>query len=292
MSIGGRLMAVGQNRADSRSRRTAGGLCTDREFIAGSVMVLSVAILAILAPVIAPFKPAQVAGKSLLPPSREHFFGTDSAGFDVFSRILYAARVDLGIAVGSVALAMVVGILIGILAGWSNGILAQIVARVIDTFQAMPALVISLGLAAVVGASPINILLIVAFVNVPVYFRISRSQTVLIKESPFVEFAVVARIPRSEILTRHVLRNQVGPLLSQGAVNCGWALLLTAALSFIGAGIQAPNPEWGTMIAAGANDMSSGHWWLSVIPGLAIIYTALGFGLMGEAVTGRVRGIS
>jgi peptide/nickel transport system permease protein len=203
---------------------------------------------------------------------------------------MYGARIDLGIAIAATMLSLIVGVTFGILAGYSPGRISEATSRVSDTVQAFPVFIVALGLAAATGSKMSNLILIVAFLNAPIYFRLARGETLVLRNIPFVEAAVVAGERRTIILGRHILPNAAGPLLAQASVNAGWALLLTAGLSFVGAGVRPPQAEWGAMIAEGSEHILGGQWWLTVFPGLAILITVMGFGLISEGVLAGIRG--
>jgi len=263
----------------------------DRGLVAGLAIIALVALVGLLAPLIAPHPQAESIGASLQPPGAGHLFGTDDVGFDVFSRVLYAARVDIGIALAATALSLLVGVPLGILAGYTRSYAGELAARVSDTFQAFPVFIVALGLAAAAGSKASNLVFIVAFLNAPIYFRLARNQTRVLRNAPFVEASVVAGERTPRILVRHVLPNAAGPLLAQASVNAGWALLLTSGLSFVGAGVRPPTAEWGAMIANGSEHLLGGEWWPTVFPGLAIMITVLAFGLVSEAISKRIQGV-
>lgn len=262
----------------------------DRALVMGVAIICLIALVGLLAPLIAPHPQAEPIGASLQPPGAGHLFGTDDVGFDVFSRVLYAARVDVGIALAATTLSLLVGVPLGIIAGYTRSGVGELAARVSDTFQAFPVFIVALGLAAAAGSKVSNLIFIVAFLNAPIYFRLARSQARVLRNAPFVEAAIVADESRPRVLLRHVLPNSAGPLLAQASVNAGWALLLTSGLSFVGAGVRPPTAEWGAMIANGSEHLLGGNWWPTVFPGLAIMVTVLAFGLISEAISKRIQG--
>jgi peptide/nickel transport system permease protein len=275
-------------------RRAATGRASthgrDRRLWLGVGTVAVLAVVGLLAPLLAPYEPTESVGNALEPPSSSHLFGTDSVGFDVFSRVLHAAGLDLRIAILATLLSLVVGVSLGILAGYSDGRVAGLASRASDTFQAFPVFIVALGLAAATGSKSSNLILIVAFLNAPIYFRLARSETRVLRRTPFVEAAIVGGETKLRVLARHILPNASSPLLAQASVTAGWALLLTAGLSFVGAGVRPPTAEWGAMIATGSENVLGGEWWPTVFPGLAILITVMAFGLISEAMTDRVRG--
>ena len=248
-------------------------------------------LLAIFAPLVAPFEPERANPSVYLqPPGWPHLMGTDATGMDVFSRIIYAPRIDLVIALAGTLLSAVVGVLLGAMAGYYHGagglgaFGSGLVMRSADVLQAFPVFVFAIAVVAVLGQSLESIIIAIAFVNAPIYLRLMRTQVMSVRRLRFVEAAYIAGIPDREILIRHVIPNAIAPVLAQLSVNMGWAVLLTAALSFIGAGVEAPTPEWGSMIAMGFQNIITGHWWPSIFPGLALALTVFGFALVGSSV--------
>ncbi|HEX3141383.1 MAG TPA: ABC transporter permease [Rhizobacter sp.] len=260
-------------------------------FVAGYLIVSLVLATGLLAPWLAPHSPVDSdAGAYLLPPSWAHPMGTDAAGLDVLSRVLFAPRVDLLIALLSTGLAAAVGGAIGAALGlWEGrgglrGALAATAMRVADVVQAFPVFALALVLVAVLGQGVLSIVLATGIVNVPVFLRVMRTQVLALRGQPFVESAVVSGASDFYLLHRHLIPNAIAPLLAQMAINIGAAVLLTAGLSFLGAGVRAPTPEWGSMIAMGFANVVTGQWWPSLFPGAALALTLLGFGLVGNSI--------
>jgi peptide/nickel transport system permease protein len=257
----------------------------------GYLLVLTVVIFAIFAPFIAPFDPERAdPAVVLVPPGGEHLFGTDVSGMDVFSRVVYSARIDLTIAVLGTLLSLVVGSPLGLIAGYFSGArgvwgwVSEGLMRAADVLQAFPVFVLAIALVAALGQSARNVILAIAFVNAPIYLRLLRTQALSLRERRFVEAARVAGNSEMRIVFRHVLPNASAPAIVQLSVNVGWAVLLTAGLSFVGAGVRVPTPEWGSMIAIGAQNMITGQWWPALFPGVAIALTVLGFALVGDSL--------
>jgi peptide/nickel transport system permease protein len=266
-------------------------LRTNPSFALGYGIVGVVLVLAILAPWVAPFPPeAADPGAFLQPPSWRHFMGTDATGMDVFSRVLWAPRIDLSIAVLGTLLSALVGTSLGALVGYYQSVKgigkigAGFVMRSADVLQAFPVFVFAIALVAVFGQSLQSIVLAIAFVNAPIYLRLMRSQVMSIRNMRYVEAAWLAGVSDTGIILRHIVPNAIAPVLAQLSVNIGWSVLLTAALSFIGAGVKAPTPEWGSMIASGYQNIVTGHWWPSIFPGLALAVTVFGFSLIGSSI--------
>ncbi len=261
------------------------------QFALGYGIVFIIILLAVFAPWIAPFDPQKADPSVFLrPPSWPYIMGTDATGLDVFSRVIYAPRIDLAIALAGTLISAIVGSALGAVAGYyetKRGIgrmTAGFIMRSSDVIQAFPVFVFAIAVVAVMGQSLQSIVLAVAFVNAPIYLRLMRSQVLSVRRLRYVEAAYIAGTSDFRILIRHVIPNAMAPVLAQLSVNIGWAILLTAALSFIGAGVEAPTPEWGSMIAMGYQNIITGHWWPSIFPGLALAITIFGFSLIGASV--------
>jgi peptide/nickel transport system permease protein len=260
-------------------------------FAVGYAIVTSVVIIALLAPWLVPYGPLHAdPNVYLLPPSGRHVMGTDGTGMDIFSRVLFAPRVDLAIAVIGTLVSAAIGGALGALVGYYEGqrswrrALSTFVMRSADVLQAFPVFVFAIALVAVFGQSVKSIILAIAFVNTPIYLRLMRSQVLSISRLRYIEAAYVAGASDFGILRRHVIPNAIAPLLAQLSVNVGWSVLLTAGLSFVGAGVVAPTPEWGSMIAMGFQNVVTGQWWPSVFPGIALGITVFGFALVGASI--------
>ena len=260
-------------------------------FALGYAIITGVTLAAILAPMIAPYPPTTANSADYLqPPNWNHVLGTDATGMDIFSRILYAPRIDLTIAVVGTLVSAVVGTLIGALVGYfqtAGGIRAlasDSVMRAADVLQAFPVFVFAIALVAIFGQSIVSIIFAIAFVNTPIYLRLMRQQVMSIRGMRFVDAAVVAGVSDFRIIRAHIIPNAIAPVLAQLSINVGWSILLTAALSFVGAGVRAPAPEWGSMIATGFQNVMTGQWWPSVMPGIALAVTVFGFALVGTSI--------
>jgi peptide/nickel transport system permease protein len=253
--------------------------------LAGLVIVVGVALIGLAAPLIAPYGPTEGnPAATLQPPSWDHLFGTDAIGFDIFSRVVYAARLDLGIALGAVAIALVFGCLLGAVAGFYVGIVDELVMRVCDMVSAFPSFILALGIVAALGPSIPNLILAIAVVNVPVYARLLRSRMVSVREAQYVRAAVAIGCSGPRVMFVHVLPNSATPIFVQSTLQAGYAILEAAGLSFIGLGVRVPTAEWGVMVSMGLGYVVSGEWWISFFPGMAIAITVMGFNLIGDGL--------
>ena len=260
-------------------------------FAVGYVLIALIVALALLAPLIAPYDPETANAEiTLQSPSGSHLLGTDISGMDVFSRVIFSARIDLVIAVLGTLFSLAIGLPLGVLAGYFAGTrgvwswLAEGIMRVADVLQAFPVFVLAIALVAALGQSARNVILAIAFVNAPIYLRLLRTQALSLRGRRFIDAARVSGSSELRIVFRHILPNAVAPAIIQASVNMGWAVLLTAGLSFVGAGVRVPTPEWGSMIAVGAQNMITGQWWPALFPGIAIALTVLGFALIGDSL--------
>lgn len=253
--------------------------------IAGACLLSAVVLLAVAAPLLSSFGPTEIGPTGpLSPPGEGHLLGTDSNGMDVWSRLLHAARIDLGIAVAAVALAVVGGTTVGLLTGYFGGWLDDVSMRLVDIFQAFPTFILALAVAAILGPGLLNLTLVIALVNAPAYARLVRAEARSVRELPFIEAARTSGTSDLGIMFKHVLPNCLTPVRVIAPLNCGWAMLTLAGLSFLGLGIQVPEAEWGAMISQGSNDAVAGRWWTSVPPGIALVISVFGFSLIGEGL--------
>jgi peptide/nickel transport system permease protein len=260
-------------------------------YLAGYVILIAMMLIGLVAPILPLRSPVDAdAGAYLLAPNWDHPMGTDSAGLDVFSRVLHAPRVDLMIALVSTLWAAVLGGLLGAYVGlWEGrggikGPIAVVLQRLADIVQAFPVFALALVLVAVLGQGVMSIIIAIGVVNVPVYLRLMRGEALTIRNQGYVEAARIAGAGDTYLLTRHVIPNAAAPLLAQMSINTGVAVLLAASLSFIGAGVRAPTPEWGSMIAMGFQNVVTGQWWPSIFPGLALALTVFGLGRIGASI--------
>jgi peptide/nickel transport system permease protein len=240
--------------------------------------------LSLLGPTLAPYDPIMPdTGNRFIAPSSEYWFGTDNLGRDVFSRVITGARISLGIATLIISIAVVVGVTIGAIAGYVGGWVDEITMRATDIFLAFPWLILAMAIAAALGPSLRNTVIALTVVYWPWYARLVRGQVLSIKERDFVDAARSIGMRPRRILVKHILPNAWAPVIIQVTIDVGYAVLATAALSFIGLGAQPPSPEWGTMIS-GARTYFREAWWFITFPGIALSLTVIGFNLLGDGL--------
>lgn len=240
---------------------------------------------AVLGPALVPYDPLQTnAANALQAPSWSHWFGTDNLGRDVFSRVIVATRLDLIISVSAVALSFVIGSVLGAVAGYRGGWLDVVLNRFLDTIMAFPLFVLAMGIVAALGNSISNIILATAIINIPFYARLVRAEVNIRREAGFTLAAKLAGNSDTRVLAFHIFPNALPPMMVQVSLNLGWAILNAAGLSFIGLGVRPPTPEWGIMVAEGANFIVSGEWWLALFPGLWLMLAVFTFNLMGDGL--------
>lgn len=249
------------------------------------VMILLIVGTALIGPYLVTYDPYATAGsRSYLAPSAEHWFGTDQLGRDIFSRVVYATRLDLMIAVLAVLLSSLIGSLLGGLCGLVGGLLDRVVGRIVDIMMAFPLFVLAIALVAALGNRVENIIYATAIINLPFYIRLVRNEVQIRRNFLYVDAAYLSGHTVSSVLGRVLLPNAFPVLSVQISLNMGWAILNAAGLSFIGLGISPPTAEWGIMVAEGAKDIISGYWWTALFPGMALTTTIFCFNLMGDGL--------
>ena len=251
----------------------------------GFGIILGLGILGVLAPAIAPYDPyALNPADRMQGPSWTHPFGTGIFGEDIFSRVLHGIRLDFGIGIGAVAVGLLVGSSVGAVAGYFGGKIDEIAMRLMDIIAAFPGFVLAMAIAGALGPSIPNLIIAIAFVNVPVYARLSRARFLVIRSALYAMAARGVGASDWRILWWHLLPNSLAPIFVQSTLQFGWAILDAAGLSFIGLGVRLPTPEWGVMISLGVPRIMTGQWWISFFPGLAIAITVMGFNLIGDGL--------
>ena len=253
----------------------------------GLAIVVGFTFLGIIGPYITPYDPMTISVTSTLkrlqPPSLENLFGTDEYGRDIFSRVLYGARISLIAALSVMSLALPIGIILGLVSGYYGGIIDEVIMRITDIFLSFPGLVLAIAFSASLGAGLTSAIIALAAVWWPGYVRVIRAQVLVVKEMLFIEAARAIGVKTSKILFKHILPNAITPLLVLITFDFGSVILATSALSFIGLGAQPPIPEWGRLVADGRKWFPD-KWWYSFFPGLAILITVLGFNLLGDGI--------
>ena len=256
----------------------------NRAAVVGMAILSAIILAAIFADMLAPCDPSlQVYAEALQPPSAAHLFGTDEFGRDIFSRVLYGARISLLVGVVSVAIACVFGSLLGASAGYFGGAYDAVVMRCMDILLAIPSLLLNLSIVAALGKSVFNMMLAVGVSNVPRYCRIMRASVLQIKNTEYVDAARVSGASHMFIILRHIIPNCLAPIIVQATLSVGSAIIACAGLSFLGVGIPAPIPEWGAMLSNG-KDFLRHNAYITIFPGLAIMLTVLSLNLMGDGL--------
>ncbi|MBM7691949.1 peptide/nickel transport system permease protein [Peribacillus deserti] len=252
--------------------------------IVGLSIVLFFILIALLADFIAPYEFAdQKLADKHLPPSSEHLFGTDQFGRDILSRVIYGARISLGVGFISVAGSVIVGSFLGIIAGYYGKWVDTIISRFFDILLAFPSILLAIAVVAVLGPSLRNALIAIAIINVPTFGRLLRSRVLTVKEEEYITAAKAIGMTDSRILIHHILPNSLAPIIVQGTLAIATAIIEAAALGFLGMGAQPPAPEWGKMLADSREFILDAPWTV-LFPGLAIMLTVLGFNLMGDGL--------
>lgn len=252
--------------------------------IIGLCILLLFVIAAIFADVIVPYEYAeQHLDKTFLSPSKEFLLGTDNLGRDILSRIIHGARISMQIGFISVSISLVLGGTLGSISGFYGGATDTIIMRFMDVMLAIPNVLLAIVIASVLGSGMGNLMIAIGISSVPSFARIVRASILSIRDQEYVEAARLCGCSDFRIITRHILPNIVAPIIVQTTLSLGLAILSASALSYLGLGVQAPKPEWGTMLAAGRNYMRN-YWHLVVFPGLAIVLVVLSLNMFGDGL--------
>jgi peptide/nickel transport system permease protein len=258
-------------------------LFRNKAILIGAIILAIVLVAAILAPWIAPYAPNKLSiVNKLKPPSLAHVFGTDEFGRDIFSRAIYAGRISLLVSLGVVCISTVLGVIMGVAAGFFRKLDAPI-SRLLDAMMSFPDILLAIALVAALGPSLTTVILALGITYAPRLARIVRGSTLVLRELPYIEAAVAMGLPTWQILTRHVLLNLASPILVQATFVFASAMLAEASLSFLGVGVSTDMPTWGTMLASGREYMNNAPW-LMVFPGLAIVFSVLALQLLGDGL--------
>lgn len=255
-----------------------------RSAVVGAGIVVFFILLAIFGPLIAPYGfNAQNLPNRLLAPSSEHWFGTDDLGRDIFSRILYGARLSIWVGFASVIMSVIVGTFLGIIAGYYGRWVDTIISRIFDIMLAFPSILLAIAIVSILGPSLTNALIAIAIINVPTFGRLVRSKVLSVKQEEYILAAKAIGMKNTRVLWRHILPNSMTPVIVQGTLAIATAILECAALGFLGLGAEAPHAEWGKMLADSRGYLTNAPWAL-FFPGIAIMLTVIGFNLMGDGL--------
>jgi peptide/nickel transport system permease protein len=247
--------------------------------ILGIIILLSLA-----APLISSYDPNKInVIERFQSPTGKHWFGTDEVGRDIFTRILYGARLSLGIGILIVVAAGLVGTVFGTISGYFGGKVDQVIMRIMDMILAFPTLILAMAFAAALGPNLQNAMIAIAIVKIPVYVRLARGETLSLREKLFVKAAIIFRIKSWRIIARHIIPNVISPIIIQVTLDIGDAILLVATLGFLGLGAQPPTPEWGAMISTGWKYLLD-YWWYPTFPGLALFLASGALNLIGDGI--------
>jgi len=265
--------------------RLARGILKHPTLSLGVVVIAVFLLIAALGPQIAPYAPAQThTHDTFEPPSSTFLLGTDKFGRDIFSRIIYAARLDLSIALVVAASSFSIGSLIGGMAGYYGGWLDDILMRVVDILFAFPAFILAMVITGVLGDNVENVIVAITIAYAPYFIRLTRSEMLSIRTYQYADAALSVGNPRWRVMVFHLLPNALTPSLIQMALVAGWAILDAAGLAFLGLGITPPTAEWGIMVSEGAQRIITGEWWVWLFPGVAIVLAAFAFNLVGDGL--------
>jgi peptide/nickel transport system permease protein len=253
--------------------------------LAGGLIMAGFVLLALVGPLLTSYDPVKPDILSIsLPPSWQHLMGTNALGMDIFSRCLHAVRIDLLIALFAVGGAALLGTIYGVCSAYYGRWIDEVMMRFLDSVQAFPSIVLGIAIAAVLGPSTRNVVIVLIIVNSPTYARLVRSLALSIKKAQYIDAARTVGDGDLRIIFKHLLPNCLAPIYVSGSLNIGWCVLMAASLSFIGLGVQSPTPEWGLMITEGARYMLMGKWWMAFFPGFLIFLFILSASLLGDGL--------
>lgn len=258
--------------------------CKNKNFLIGFLMAASVILIAVFAKQIAPYAFDEVNPDSILmKPCKQHIFGTDNMGRDLFSRIVYGTRIALQVAFVGAGLQLVVGTIVGLICGYFGGKIDRAFMFIADLTYAIPGMVMALAVVTVLGSSLINAIIAISIVNWASYARVVRAKTMSIKNLPFIETGITFGESARSIMFRYILPNIVPILIVTVSMQLPGTIMSTTTLSFLGVGSQPPSPDWGLMVSESISYISRGSW-MCIFPGLALVYTVFGFNIMGEGL--------
>ena len=252
--------------------------------VTGSIILLLFILMAVFAPFLAPYDPFYMDTEAILSaPSAAHLLGTDNMGRDILSRIFYGARISLRVSIVSVSIATVVGVILGVAAGYFGRITDGIISRILEIMFAFPEVLLALLIMSILGPSLNNIIIAIGIVYTPIFARITRGAVLSVKDSLYVEAARSIGVRDSTIIIRHILPNILSPILVQITLSLAFAILSEASLSFLGIGVEPDIPSWGIMLNNGRAWIEIA-WWVGVFPGIAIALAVLGFNILGDGL--------
>ncbi len=258
-------------------------LLRHRGAVAGGVVLALLVLIALLAPLLAPYDPIAVSRTTLKPPSAQHLMGTDNIGRDILSRVIYGTRISLWMGFIAVGIAAVFGTAIGVVAGTYGKAIDSVLMRFIDALMAFPGILLALTIAAVLGPGIVNAMVAVGIASIPTFARLVRSSVLQVKQMPYIEAARAIGCADGQLIRRHILPNVLTPVLVLGTLGIAGAILVGASLSFLGLGAQPPTAEWGAMLSQGRQFMRTA-WWIMAFPGLAITITVMAANLVGDGL--------
>lgn len=249
----------------------------------GTVMIVVFLMVAIFAPLLATHDPFAQDNKHLLPPSSEHFFGTDQYGRDIFSRVIYGTRVEVWIICVVSIVSVAIGLVVGIPSGYFGGTVDQVLMRITDMFLAFPRLVLAMAFTAALGPNLTNTILAIGLVDWTIFARLARAETMKVKSQPYIEAVRAVGAGKLRIMLLHIFPMAISPVIVQLTLRMGTIILTAAGLGFLGLGAQPPTPEWGAIVSDGRSYFID-QWWITTFPGLAIAVVVLGFNLLGDGI--------
>lgn len=258
-------------------------LLSDKLGVAGIVILFVLVLVALLGPLLTPYDATSQQFDLLQPPSGDHPMGTDSLGRDVLSRVISGTRVSVAVGLGVAVLGGVIGITLGLVAGFFRGWVDDLISRMVEIQWAFPELIAALVIVSILGNGLVNVIIAISFAYIDDFARLVRGETLRLRESDFALAGRVLGMPRRTILGREILPNALGPIIVQGTVAVGFGILGEAALSFLGLGVAAETPTWGLILSDG-RDFFQTAWWLAVFPGACIMLTVLGTNFFGRAL--------
>jgi peptide/nickel transport system permease protein len=274
-------VGIGEESPGARAWRR---LVRRKSAVLGLIIIVVLLLVALLAPLIAPYDPAQQSWTAIRkPPSAQHWFGTDESGRDLFSRVIYGARASLLAGVVSISIALTFGVPIGLLAGYGGRWIDALIGRITDAMLAVPFLILAIALAAFLGPSLNNAMIAIGVTATPIFVRLTRGQVMSVKVEDYVEAARAVGNPPVRIALRHILPNILPALIVQATISIATAIIAEASLSFLGLGQQPPAPSWGSMLNTAQRFLTNAPW-MAVWPGLAIFVAVLSFNILGDGL--------